>query len=144
MKEQQGIRNLYELVSRAHLEHFKKYPIIPKSLLMTLRDGLLIGAACESGEFFKAVTSRRSDRELKRIASFYDFLEIQPLCNNAFLLRNGTAGSEEELREYNRRVLRIADELGKPVCATGDVHFLDPTDEVFRRILLSNKYTECD
>ncbi len=144
VKEQQGIRNLYELVSRAHLEHFKKNPIIPKSLLMTLRDGLLIGAACESGEFFKAVTARRSDRELKRIASFYDFLEIQPLCNNAFLLRNGTAGSEEELREYNRRVLRIGDELGKPVCATGDVHFLDPTDEVFRRILLSNKYTDCD
>ena len=144
VQEQKGIRNLYELVSLAHLEHFKKYPIIPKSLLMRLREGLLVGAACESGEFFKAVTARRSDRELRRIAAFYDFLEIQPICNNAFLIRNGTASGEEELREYNRRVLRIADSLGKPVCATGDVHFLDPKDEIFRRILLSNKFSDCD
>ena len=144
VQEQKGIRNLYELVSLAHLEHFKKYPIIPKSLLMRLREGLLVGAACESGEFFRAVTARRSDRELRRIAAFYDFLEIQPICNNAFLIRNGTASGEEELREYNRRVLRIADSLGKIVCATGDVHFLDPKDEIFRRILLSNKFSDCD
>ncbi len=144
VQEQKGIRNLYEMVSRAHLEHFKKYPIIPKSLLMELREGLLIGAACESGEFFRAVSGHRSDRELKRIAAFYDFLEIQPLCNNAFLIRNGTAEDEEELRDFNRKVLRIGDEMGIPVCATGDVHFLDPKDEIFRRILLSNKFSDCD
>jgi len=144
VKEQQGIRNLYELVSRAHLEHFKKYPIIPKSLLMELRGGLLVGSACEAGEVFRAVTGRRSMRELERIASFYDFLEIQPLCNNAFLLRNGTAKSEEELKDYNRKVVKLGELTGKPVVATGDVHFLDPKDETFRRILLSNKYTDCD
>ena len=144
VKEQQGIRNLYELVSRAHLEHFRKYPIIPKSLLMELRDGLIVGSACESGELFKAIVGRRSMRELMRIAEFYDFLEIQPLCNNAFLLRNGTARSEEELRDYNRKLLKLGQLLGKPVVATGDVHFLDPKDEVFRRILLSNKFDDCD
>ena len=144
VKEQQGIRNLYELVSRAHLEHFKKVPIIPKSLLMELREGLIIGAACESGEFFRALAAGRSDRELMRIGSFYDFLEIQPICNNAFMVRNGSASGDEALRDYNRRVLKIADALGKPVCATGDVHFLEPKDEIFRRILLSNKFSDCD
>ena len=144
VKEQKGIRNLYELVSRAHLEHFKKYPIIPKSLLMELREGLILGSACEAGELFRAITGGRSLRELKRIASFYDFLEIQPLCNNAFLLRNGTAKSEEELEDYNRKVVLLGSLLGKPVAATGDVHFLEPRDEVFRRILLSNKFSDCD
>lgn len=144
VKEQKGIRNLYEMVSRAHLEHFKKYPIIPKSLLTQLREGLIVGSACESGELFKAIVSRRSMRELRRIAAYYDFLEIQPLCNNAFLLRNGSAQSEEELRDYNRKVVLLGEELGKPVVATGDVHFLDPKDEMFRRILLSNKFDDCD
>ncbi len=144
VKEQKGIRNLYELVSRAHLEHFKKFPIIPKSLLMELREGLLLGSACEAGELFRAVTGRRSMRELRRIAEFYDFLEIQPLCNNAFLLRSGTAGSEEELRDYNRKIVRLGELTGKPVAATGDVHFLEPRDEKFRRILLSNKFSDCD
>ncbi len=144
VREQKGIRNLYEMVSRAHLEHFKKYPIIPKSLLMELREGLIVGSACEAGEVFRALTGRRSMRELKRVAEFYDFLEIQPLCNNAFLLRNGTARNTEELMDYNRKVVRLGEELGKPVVATGDVHFLDPQEEIFRRILLSNKFTDCD
>ena len=144
VKEQKGIRNLYEMVSRAHLEHFKKYPIIPKSLLMELREGLIVGSACEAGEVFRGITGRRSMRELRRVAEFYDFLEIQPLCNNAFLLRNNTARSEEELMDYNRKVVRLGEELGKPVVATGDVHFLDPKDEVFRRILLSNKFSDSD
>ena len=144
VKEQKGIRNLYELVSRAHLEHFKKFPIIPKSLLTELREGLILGSACEAGEVFRAVTGRRSMRELRRIAEFYDFLEIQPLCNNAFLVRGGTAADEEELRDYNRKVVKLGELTGKPVCATGDVHFLDPKDEKFRRILLSNKFSDCD
>ena len=144
MKEQQGIRNLYELVSRAHLEHFKKYPIIPKSLLMQLRDGLILGSACEAGEVFRAVTGRRSMRELQRLASFYDFLEIQPICNNAFLIRSGTAAGEEELRDYNRKIVKLGRLSGKPVVATGDVHFLEPHEEKFRRILLSNKFSDCD
>ena len=126
VKEQRGIRNLYELVSRAHLEHFKKYPIIPKSLLMSLREGLLIGAACESGEFFKAVTARRSDRELRRIGSFYDFLEIQPLCNNAFLLRNGTAGSEEELRSTTARYCASPMSWASPSAPRGTCIFWSP------------------
>ena len=144
VKEQKGIRNLYELVSRAHLEHFKKNPIIPKSLLMQLREGLIVGSACEAGELFRAVTGGRSLRELRRIAEFYDFLEIQPICNNAFLLRNGTAKSEEELRDYNRKVVLLGELTGKPVAATGDVHFLEPRDEIFRRILLSNKFSDSD
>ena len=144
VKEQKGIRNLYELVSRAHLEHFKKYPIIPKSLLTELREGLIVGSACEAGEIFRAVTGRRSMRELMRLAAFYDFLEIQPICNNAFLIRSGTAGSEEELRDYNRKVVRLGEAMSKPVAATGDVHFLEPREEIFRRILLSNKFSDCD
>ena len=144
VKEQQGIRNLYELVSRAHLEHFKKYPIIPKSLLMELRGGLILGSACEAGEVFRAITGRRSMRELQRVAAFYDFLEIQPLCNNAFLIRSGTASGEEELRDYNRKMIKLGKLLNKPVVATGDVHFLEPHEEKFRRILLSNKFSDCD
>lgn len=144
VKEQKGIRNLYELVSRAHLENFKKYPIIPKSLLLKLREGLIIGSACENGEIFRAVTGRRSMRELKRLSEFYDFLEIQPLCNNAFLVRTGKASDEEQLREYNRKIVRLGELTGKPVVATGDVHFLEPHHEIFRRILLSNKFDDCD
>ncbi len=144
VKEQRGIRNLYELISRAHLEHFKKFPIIPKSLLTKLRGGLIIGSACEAGEIFQAVVDGKSMRELKRLGEFYDFLEIQPICNNAFLVRSGKARDDEQLRDFNRRVVELADELGKPVVATGDVHFLEPEHEIFRRILLSNKYSDAD
>ncbi len=144
VKEQQGIRNLYEIISRAHLEHFKKFPIIPKSLLMRLREGLIIGSACEAGEIFRAVTAGKSMRELKRLGEFYDFFEIQPLCNNAFMVRNGSARDEEQLRDYNRRVVALADELGCPVVATGDVHFLEPEHEIFRRILLASKFPDAD
>ncbi len=142
--EQRGVRNLYELVSRAHLEYFKKHPIIPKSLLVRLRDGLLIGSACENGEIYRAVSSRRSWRELIRLSEFYDFLEIQPRCNNAFLIRTGKAADEAELMEFNRKIVRLGEITGKPVVATGDVHFLEPQHEIFRRILLSNKFEDCD
>ena len=140
-----GLKNLYELISRSHLEHFRKNPIIPKSLLTRYREGILIGSACEAGEIFDAVVRHRSAAELERLASFYDYLEIQPLCNNRFLIAEGRAKDDEQLRDFNRRVLALGRKLGKPVVATGDVHFLEPEDEIFRHILLaSKKFSDAD
>ena len=114
---------------------------MPKSDILKLREGLIIGSACEAGELFQAILDRKSDDELKRIASFYDFLEIQPLANNRFMLANGKCRPKptKTSGRYNRKIVRLGEELGKPVVATGDVHFLNPEDEIFRHILLATK-----
>lgn len=144
VKNKEGLRNLYKLVSLSHLDHFKRVPIMPKSIVNENRAGLILGSGCEAGEVYQAVMKGKPWEELLRIASWYDFLEIQPLSNNAFMLRpdkNGKtiARNLEQIREWNRTIVRLGKELGKPVCATGDVHFMDPEEEVYRKILLDTK-----
>ena len=143
-KTQAGIKNLYKLVTKSHLEHFKRYPIIPKSDIILHRDGLIIGSACEAGEIFQLISDGRSVLEQRRLAEFYDYLEIQPICNNMFMLRGEKprARNVEQLQDFNRRVIELAREMDVPVVATGDVHFLDPEDEIFRHVLLTAKEFE--
>ena len=139
VKNKAGLKNLYKIISKSHLEHFKKNPVVPKSLLLQYREGIIVGSACEAGEVFDAVARKKSDEELERLCALYDYLEIQPICNNAFMLENGTAKCDEDLRDFNRRIVALGEKFGKPVVATGDVHFLNPEQEIYRRILLAGR-----
>ena len=145
VKNKTGLKNLYKLVSFSYLNYFRRHPRIPKTVLDNYREGLIVGSACSEGQLFLAMLENRPRADLLEIASYYDYIEIQPICNNRYLIANGQAADEEELREFNRKLISIADELGKPVVATCDAHFLDKHDEIYRKILLSGmKFSDAD
>lgn len=134
-----GLKNLYKIVSSSHMDHFYRKPRVPKSLIDKYREGLILGTACESGELYSAILKNRPKEEIESIADYYDFLEIQPIDNNLFLVRNGDVSGKEELREINRKIVDLGERKNKMVVATGDVHFLEPEDEVYRRILMAGQ-----
>lgn len=136
-----GRVNLYKLISLSHIEYYSKRPRIPKSLFMENRVGLIIGTACEAGELYQAILREQPPEEINRLVDFYDYLEIQPLGNNEFMIESDkfNISSKEELMDINRRIVKLGEEFNKPVVATCDVHFMDPEDEVYRRIILAGK-----
>ena len=140
-----GLKNLYKIVSESHMNYFYRKPRIPKSLLAKYRDGLIFGSACEAGELFKAILKNADFNEVREIVNFYDYLEIQPVENNLHLVRNGNVKNLDELRMINKKIVNLGEKFNKPVVATGDVHFLDPQDEIYRRILMSGQgFTDAD
>ena len=142
-----GRVNLYKLVSLSHLTYFNKRPKIPKSEFVKYREGILLGSACEAGELYQAILLGRPNEEIARLVNFYDYLEIQPLGNNMFMLRDekSPVSSIEELQDINRKIVALGEEFHKLVVATCDVHFLDPEDEVYRRIILAgNGFKDAD
>ena len=144
-KNQKGLRNLYELISISHLNYFYKKPRILTSILEKHKEGLILGSACEQGEIYRAIVAGKADDEIETIASRYDYLEIQPLGNNMFMVRNGTVKDEEELKNINRKIVDLGEKLNKKVVATCDAHFLDPEDEIYRRILMAGQgYDDSD
>ena len=144
VKNSVGLKNLYKLISNGYLKYYKKHPRVLKTELMEHREGLIIGSACEAGELFKAIIDGKSDSEIEEIADFYDYLEIQPLCNNMFLVHKNEA-TVEDLKNFNRKIVELGEKLGKPVVATCDAHFLNKEDEIVRKILLAGqKFTDAD
>ena len=146
-KNDTGRVNLYKMVSLSHIDYYNKRPRIPKSLFIENREGLLIGTACEAGELYQAILRNETQAEINRLAEFYDYLEIQPLGNNRFMIESDRVdvSTEEDLMNINRRIIELGEEFGKPVVATCDVHFLNPEDEVYRRIIMAGKgYKDAD
>ena len=145
VRNKTGLKNLYKLISKAHIEYFYKKPRLPRREIESHREGLIIGSACESGELYRAIVSGEKEERLKEIAGFYDYLEIQPTGNNMFMVRSGEIHSENDLIEFNRMVCRLGDELKKPVVATCDVHFIDREDEALRKVLMAGQnYADAD
>ncbi len=144
-KNKEGLKNLYKLISYSYLNYYKRFPRIPKTVLEEHREGLIIGSACEAGELYKAIIDNKSSQEIEDIASFYDYLEIQPIANNRFLIDDGKVKNEEQIMDINRQIYALGKKLGKPVCATCDAHFLNEEDEIYRRILLAGmKFSDAD
>ena len=140
-----GLKNLYKLISFSHLDYFYKKPRILKSIYKQYSEGLILGSACEAGELYRAIVAGKTDEEIEDIAADYDYLEIQPIGNNMFMVRNGTVPDEKALEDINKKIVELGDKLGKPVVATCDVHFMDPQDEVYRRILMAGQgYEDSD
>ena len=145
VKNAVGLKNLYKIVSESYLNYFHRNPRVPKTVLEKYREGLIIGSACEAGELYTAILDNKPESEIERIADFYDYLEIQPVSNNRFLIEEEKLRDDEALRDINRRIYALGKRLGKPVVATCDAHFANPEDEIYRKILLTGmKFKDAD